>query len=239
MGHRFLRAGFPKFGLKFALLSAALLAACCSSCRHVERRPYWCVTSPPSPAFEKSTGRLLHRGGTERYRRPPADPVHYSDPGQRNAAHGRADSRSSVIVKNVAAVFVTASLPPFARPGMPLDVTVSSIGDAKSLEGGVLLLAPLRGPDGQVYAEAQGPLTLGGYSAGGVGERQTVKPSNRGTYPERRNRGAGHSHRPESPEHGFARAPNADFTSAREISNVINSQFGKTFQPSWTAVRSM
>ncbi len=68
---------------------------------------------------------------------------------------------SSVIVKNIAAVFVTASLPPFARPGMSLDVTVSSIGDAKSLEGGVLLLAPLHGPDGQVYAEAQGPLTLG------------------------------------------------------------------------------
>src|SRR3954465_11476728 len=72
---------------------------------------------------------------------------------------------SAVIVKNAAPVFVPASLPPFARPGMPLDVTVSSIGDAKSLEGGVLLLAPLRGPDGQVYAEAQGPLTLGGYSA--------------------------------------------------------------------------
>ena len=53
---------------------------------------------------------------------------------------------NSVIVNNVAAVFVTASLPPFARPGMQLDVTVSSIGDAKSLEGGVLLLAPLRGP---------------------------------------------------------------------------------------------
>src|ERR1700761_1082391 len=64
-----------------------------------------------------------------------------------------------VVVKNVAAVFVTAQLPAFTRPGMKLDVTVSSIGDAKSIEGGVLLMTALKGPDGQTYAEAQGPLT--------------------------------------------------------------------------------
>ena len=74
---------------------------------------------------------------------------------------------ASVRVNNVAAVFVTSSLPPFARPGTVLDVTVSSIGDAKSLEGGILLLTPLLGADGQVYAAAQGALTIGGYSAGG------------------------------------------------------------------------
>jgi flagellar P-ring protein precursor FlgI len=68
---------------------------------------------------------------------------------------------------NVAAVFVTASLPPFARPGTPIDITISSVGDAKSLEGGILLLTPLSAADGQVYAAAQGPLTIGGYSAGG------------------------------------------------------------------------
>jgi flagellar P-ring protein FlgI len=72
----------------------------------------------------------------------------------------------TVTVKNVAAVFVTASLPPFARPGTHIDVTVSSIGDAKSLEGGTLLLAPLYAADGQVYAEAQGAVTLGGYTLG-------------------------------------------------------------------------
>jgi len=72
----------------------------------------------------------------------------------------------TVTVKNVAAVFVTASLPPFARPGTRIDVTVSSIGDAKSLEGGTLLLAPLYAADGQVYAEAQGAVTLGGYTVG-------------------------------------------------------------------------
>src|SRR5581483_10574741 len=72
-------------------------------------------------------------------------------------------------VNNIAAVFVTASLPPFARSGTQLDVTVSSIGDAKSLEGGMLLLTPLRAADGEVYAAAQGPITLGGYSTGGGG----------------------------------------------------------------------
>jgi flagellar P-ring protein precursor FlgI len=70
----------------------------------------------------------------------------------------------AVIVRNVAAVFVTATLPPFARSGMKVDVTVSSVGDARSLEGGVLLLTQLRAANGQVYAQAQGPLVIGGYS---------------------------------------------------------------------------
>jgi flagellar P-ring protein precursor FlgI len=69
-------------------------------------------------------------------------------------------------VENVAAVMVTAELPPFARPGVRLDITVSSIGDARSLQGGTLLATPLRGTDGQVVALAQGPLTLGGFGGG-------------------------------------------------------------------------
>ena len=81
---------------------------------------------------------------------------------------------SAVRVNNIAAVFVTASLPPFARPGMRLDVTVSSAGDAKSIEGGLLLLTPLFGPDGQTYAAAQGPLTIGGYTAGASGTTKQV-----------------------------------------------------------------
>jgi flagellar P-ring protein FlgI len=80
----------------------------------------------------------------------------------------------SIRINNVAAVFVTANLPAFATPGTKLDVTVSSIGDAKSLEGGILLLTPLYGPDGKIYGEAQGPVTLGGYSAGGVGNSKQV-----------------------------------------------------------------
>lgn len=71
-------------------------------------------------------------------------------------------------VKNVAAVMVTAKLPPFAKPGTRIDVTVSSIGDATSLQGGTLLLTPLKGPDGNVYAVAQGPVLVGGMAAGGL-----------------------------------------------------------------------
>jgi flagellar P-ring protein precursor FlgI len=73
---------------------------------------------------------------------------------------------ASVQIRNVAAVMVTATLPPFARPGTHVDVTVSSIGDAKSIEGGILLLTPLHISDGHVFAEAQGPLTIAGYTAG-------------------------------------------------------------------------
>jgi len=67
---------------------------------------------------------------------------------------------ASVQIRNVAAVFVTATLPPFARPGSRIDVTISSIGDAKSIEGGLLLLTPLHASDGQVYGAAQGPLSI-------------------------------------------------------------------------------
>jgi flagellar P-ring protein precursor FlgI len=73
-----------------------------------------------------------------------------------------------VKVANVAAVMVTAKLPPFARVGNKLDVVVSSIGDAKSLQGGTLLLTPMKGVDNQVYALAQGPLVVGGFSAAGA-----------------------------------------------------------------------
>lgn len=68
--------------------------------------------------------------------------------------------------KNVAAVLVTADIPPFVKPGQRLDVLVSSMGDAKTLQGGVLLQTPLLGADGKVYAVAQGPLTVGGFGAG-------------------------------------------------------------------------
>ncbi|NLY29776.1 MAG: flagellar basal body P-ring protein FlgI [Firmicutes bacterium] len=85
-----------------------------------------------------------------------------------------ADLRS----RNVAAVMVTANLPPFARIGDTLDVTVSSIGDAKSLQGGFLLQTPLRGADNQVYAVAQGPLSIGGFNVRSRGgQSQTNHPT--------------------------------------------------------------
>src|SRR3974390_1733667 len=85
---------------------------------------------------------------------------------------------ASVRVNNVAAVFVTANLPPFARPGMHLDVMVSSSGDARSLGGGLLLLTPPSAADGQVFAAAQGPLGVGGYTAGtATNSRQVNHPT--------------------------------------------------------------
>lgn len=78
------------------------------------------------------------------------------------------DSRD-IRVKNVAAVMVTADLPPFARAGARIDALVSSIGDAQNLQGGTLLLTPLKAANGHVYAVAQGPVNTGGFAAGGAG----------------------------------------------------------------------
>jgi len=88
------------------------------------------------------------------------------------------NSASNMQVKNMAAVFVVATLPPFSRPGFRVDVTASSAGDARSLEGGILLMTPLYGPDGQIYAQAQGSLVLGGYmSSAGGSTRQLNHPT--------------------------------------------------------------
>src|SRR5258708_1436605 len=84
------------------------------------------------------------------------------------------NSASNMQVKNMAAVFVVATLAPFSRPGSKMDITASSAGDARSLEGGILLMTPLYGPDGQIYAEAQGSLVLGGYTASAAGNTRQV-----------------------------------------------------------------
>ena len=77
-------------------------------------------------------------------------------------------------LKNVAAVMVTATLPPYARTGQQIDVTVSSIGNAKSIKGGTLILTPLKGADGQIYAMAQGNLVVVGAGASGGGSKVTI-----------------------------------------------------------------
>jgi len=76
---------------------------------------------------------------------------------------------SDIKTKDAAAVMVTASLPPFPKPGARVDAQVSAMGDATSLQGGTLLLSPLKGPDGKVYALAQGPISIGGFIGGGGG----------------------------------------------------------------------
>ena len=88
-----------------------------------------------------------------------------------------------ITAKNVAAVIVTARLPPFAKPGTQIDVIVSSIGDAKSLQGGTLLMTPLKAPDGQIYAVAQGPVTLGGFIGGKAGDTTSKNHSTAGRVP--------------------------------------------------------
>src|SRR3546814_10755755 len=78
-------------------------------------------------------------------------------------------------LKNAAAVIVTAELPAFAKPGQRLDITVSALGKAKSLRGGTLVLTPLRGADGQIYAMAQGNLAVGGLGVDGRSDEHTAE----------------------------------------------------------------
>ena len=130
--------------------------------------------------------------------------------------------KEQIILRNVAAVSVTAYLPPFAMPGQRIDVEVSSLGDAKSLQGGTLLLTPLLGADGKVYALAQGPVSVGGFAAEGAGARiQTAHPTAgkipNGAIVER------------IVEEGLNLNPKitlslkeADFTTAYQISEAIN-----------------
>jgi flagellar P-ring protein FlgI len=130
--------------------------------------------------------------------------------------------QSTVQVKNVAAVFVTANLPPFARPGMPLDVLVSSAGDSRSLEGGLLLLTPLYAADGQVYAAAQGPLVVGGYAVGSSANSKQVNHPTVGRIPN-----GGLIERDSSVDltkvaHLSLLLSEASFTTVEEVAAVIN-----------------
>lgn len=129
-----------------------------------------------------------------------------------------------VRVKNVAAVMVTAEVPPFVQPGTRLDATISSVGDAGSLSGGVLLLTPLKGPDGRVYGVAQGPVSLGGgFTAVGVGARisknhQTVGRVTSGVLVER----AIPSTITGSENQVKINLNKPDFTTAKRIAEAIN-----------------
>lgn len=134
----------------------------------------------------------------------------------------------TVVVRNVAAVFVTAKLPPFARAGEKLDVTVSSVGDAKSIQGGVLLLTALRAANGQVFAEAQGPLVVGGYSESANGNGKAVNQVTVGRIAE-----GAIVERDAAVDLAQFRVvslllQNADFTAAREIAETVNREFGGT-----------
>jgi len=127
-------------------------------------------------------------------------------------------------VKNMAAVMVTADLPPYAQPGTRIDIMAAAIGDAKSLQGGLLLLTPMRGADGQVYAAAQGPLITGGFSAGRGGNTSTVNHPTVGRTP-----GGAIVERspPTAPPSSRVKLQlrEADFTTAARVVAVINQHF--------------
>ncbi len=134
---------------------------------------------------------------------------------------------TSLSLKNAAAVSLSATLPPFAKRGQTIDITVSSIGDAKSLRGGTLLMSPLKGADGRVYAIAQGNLVVGGLTAGGAdGSRITVNVPSVGRIPN----GATVEREVASP---FAQGDSVtlnlhrqDFTTANRLSESINLTIG-------------
>ncbi len=134
----------------------------------------------------------------------------------------------AVITRNVAAVFVTASLPPFAHPGTRIDVNVSSAGDARSLQGGELLMTPLYGPDGEVYAVAQGPLVIGGYTAGTNGNVITVNQPTAGRIPSGGMVERGVALNLADLKNLSLLLRDADFVTAENVANAINSSFSKT-----------
>ena len=133
---------------------------------------------------------------------------------------------TSIRVNNTAAVMATATLPPFAQPGSRIDVTISSIGDASNLQGGLLVLTSLRGADGQVYAVAQGPVVTGGYSTSKGGSEKTVNHPTVGRTPE------GAIVERAAPS-AVLRSPlrlqlrHSDFTTSSRIAEAVNRGFGK------------
>ncbi|EKU72255.1 flagellar basal body P-ring protein FlgI [Selenomonas sp. F0473] len=140
--------------------------------------------------------------------------------------------KSVLKLKNVAAVMVTATLPPFVREGDALDVTVSSIGDAKSLRGGTLLQTPLKAGNGEVYVVAQGAVSTGGFTAGRGGSSvQAAFPTvgiavNAGIVERTVEEDIG------SDGHISISLARADFTTASRIAGAINAQYGNIAQAS-------
>lgn len=132
----------------------------------------------------------------------------------------------SVITRNMASVFVTATLPPFADPGTRIDVDVASTGDARSLQGGELLMTPLYGPDGQVYAVAQGPVVLGGYTAGANGNVVTVNQPTAGRVPNGAVIERGVSINLSQLKNLSLLLHDADFLTAENVAGAINQTFG-------------
>jgi flagellar P-ring protein precursor FlgI len=137
---------------------------------------------------------------------------------------------TAILVRNMAAVMVTATLPPFAQPGTKIDVTAAAIGDSSNLQGGLLLLTSMKGADGQVYAAAQGSVITGGFVAGGRGNNTTLNHPTVGRVPG----GAIVEHAPPSiaPESKLKlQLHQADFTTAARVVEVLNRHFHNNGPP--------
>ena len=134
---------------------------------------------------------------------------------------------TSMQLRNVAAVLVTATLPPFAQPGQPMDVNVSSLGNAKSLRGGTLVATPLKGADGQIYALAQGNVIVGGAGASAGGSKVQVNHLSAGRVPD----GAMVERSVPTPllqgDSIQLDLKSDDFSTAREVARVINGKKGE------------
>ena len=131
---------------------------------------------------------------------------------------------TAILVRNMAAVMVTATLPPFSQPGTEIDVTAAAIGDSTNLQGGLLLLTPLKGADGQTYAVAQGSVVTGGFVAGRGGNSQTVNHPTAGRIPG----GAIVERAPPSvaPSSKLRlQLRQADFTTAARIVEALNARY--------------
>ena len=133
---------------------------------------------------------------------------------------------TSMQLKNVAAVLVTAQLPPFAQPGQQVDVTVSSLGNSKSLRGGTLIATPLKGADGQIYALAQGNLIVGGAGASAAGSKVQINHLSAGRVPE----GATVERAVPTPlnqgEYLQLDLNSHDYNTAREVARAVNARMG-------------
>jgi flagellar P-ring protein precursor FlgI len=135
---------------------------------------------------------------------------------------------ASIRIQNLAAVFVAATLPPFAKPGTKLDITVSSAGDARSLEGGLLLMTPLYGADGKIYAQAQGPLVVGGYSVNVNGNVKQFNHPNTARVPLGAMVERGVPLELEGRKQFSLLLNDADFRSAEAMEKAINHELGRT-----------
>lgn len=135
---------------------------------------------------------------------------------------------TSIRVQNMAAVFISASLPPFARSGTRIDLTVSSAGDARSLEGGLLLMTPLYGADGKIYAEAQGPLVLGGYSVMANGNSKSMNHPTTARVPLGGSVERGVPLEIAGKTSFTLLLADADFHSAESVASSINKELGRS-----------